>query len=64
MKQREDDPAAKRAFRRMAVLLAVLIVGGIVLALIWLKEPAGTVNSPATGSAAQSSSGATGGASK
>lgn len=40
MKQREDDPAAKRAFRRMALLAVALIVGGILLVFLWVKDSA------------------------
>jgi hypothetical protein len=42
MKQREDDPAAKRAFRRMAIFAVALILGGILLLFVWMKDP--TVN--------------------
>jgi hypothetical protein len=41
MTQREDDPAAKRAFRRMALLAVALILGGILLVFLWVKDPAG-----------------------
>jgi hypothetical protein len=40
MKQREDDPAAKRAFRRMAIFAVALILGGILLLFLWTKDPA------------------------
>lgn len=40
MKQREDDPAAKRAFRRMAIFAVALILGGILLLFVWMKDPA------------------------
>ncbi|MGK6308026.1 hypothetical protein [Variovorax sp. DT-64] len=40
MKQREDDPAAKRAFRRMVILAVALILGGILLLFLWMKDPA------------------------
>ena len=64
MKQREDDLAGKRAFRRMAVFVALLIIGGIVLGLLWVKEPAGTENSPTTGPAPSSSGGTAAGSPK
>ncbi|VTU40982.1 hypothetical protein H4CHR_05715 [Variovorax sp. PBS-H4] len=38
--QREDDPAAKRAFRRMAILAVALILGGILLVFLWMKDSA------------------------
>jgi hypothetical protein len=40
MKQREDDPAARRAFRRMAIFAVALILGGILLLFLWTKDPA------------------------
>jgi hypothetical protein len=40
MTQREDDPAAKRAFRRMAIFAVALILGGILLLFLWTKDPA------------------------
>ncbi|VTU38705.1 hypothetical protein H6CHR_05287 [Variovorax sp. PBL-H6] len=40
MKQREDDPAAKRAFRRMAIFAVALILGGILLVFLWMKDSA------------------------
>ena len=40
MKQREDDPAARRAFRRMAIFAVALILGGILLVFLWMKDPA------------------------
>ncbi|WP_076997476.1 hypothetical protein [Variovorax sp. KK3] len=49
MKQREADPAAGRAFRRMASLLAVLAIGGVAAIFVWVKEPPGTTISPNDG---------------
>jgi hypothetical protein len=42
MKRRSVDPAAARAFRRMTVLLAFLVVGAVVGLFIWVKEPPAT----------------------
>jgi len=62
MKRRHVDPSAGRAFRRMALLLAVLIVGGVMALFVWMKEPPGTANAPDGGptAAGASSSGAPG----
>jgi hypothetical protein len=46
MKQREDDPAAKRAYRRMATLIVVLIVAALALLWLWLRQPPPAVQSP------------------
>ena len=56
MKRRQVDFAAGRAFRRMVLLLAVLIVGGVVALFVWVKEPPGTVNPPDGGPTAAGAS--------
>jgi len=56
MKRRHVDPAAGRAFRRMALLLAVLIVGGVMALFVWMKEPPGTTNPPDGGPTAAGAS--------
>jgi hypothetical protein len=56
MKRKQIDPAAGRAFRRMALLLAVLIVGGVMALFVWMKEPPGTANPPDGGPTAAGAS--------
>lgn len=58
MKRRQVDPAAGRAFRRMVLLLAVLIAGGVVALFVWVKEPPGTGNPPDGGPTAAGASSA------
>ena len=43
MKRRHVDLAAGRAFRRMALFLAVLIISGVA-AIVWVSEPPGAAN--------------------
>ena len=49
MTRRRVDAAAGRAFRRMALLLAALVIGGVTAVFVWVKEPPGTVNAPTGG---------------
>jgi hypothetical protein len=49
MTRRRVDAAAGRAFRRMALLLAVLVIGGVTAVFVWVKEPPGTTNPPTGG---------------
>lgn len=39
MTRRRVDAAAGRAFRRMALLLAILVIGGVTAVFVWVKEP-------------------------
>jgi hypothetical protein len=43
MKRRHVDLAAGRAFRRMALFLAVLIISGVA-AILWVNEPPGAAD--------------------
>ncbi|NDZ17831.1 hypothetical protein C7T35_33200 [Variovorax sp. WS11] len=56
MKRRQNDLAAGRAFRRMALFLAILIIGGVTALFIWVKEPPGTTNPPDGGPTAAGAS--------
>ena len=49
MTRRRVDAAAGRAFRRMALLLAIFVIGGVTAVFVWVKEPAGTTNPPTGG---------------
>ena len=47
----EKPVAPKRPARMMAILIAIFILGGIVLALTWKEEPAPPVSSAPASSA-------------
>lgn len=53
-KRQKDDKNSWRLFRRMAIFLVFLILGGIVLVVVWVKEPPATVNEPSPGQAGPS----------
>ncbi|GAA4340118.1 hypothetical protein GCM10023165_19860 [Variovorax defluvii] len=57
MNKYPGDPAAGRAFRRMALLLAILVIGGVAALFVWIKEPAGTTIEPTGGPEAAGASG-------
>lgn len=56
MKRRQIDLAAGRAFRRMALFLAILIMAGVTALFVWVKEPPGTTNAPDGGPTAAGAS--------
>jgi hypothetical protein len=43
----KEEVKSKRPIRWMAIFLALLVIGAIVLALTWKKEPGAAVEGPA-----------------